>query len=405
VDASRVAPETRASEVDVGIVGAGPYGLAAAAHLRRLALSTLVIGEPMSFWRRHMPDGMRLRSPNAASDIGDPRASLSLTTYERATGEPLESPLPIERFIDYGLWVQQQVAPDVDQRSVRKIDRHDGVFHLTLADGTETTAAQVVVAAGIGPFAETPGQFHHLPKTLASHSSDHADLSVFAGRRVAVIGAGQSALESAALVREAGAETEVLARSPRVHFLRRHPWIHRLGPLTKLLYAPAEVGPAGLSRLVELPGCYGRLPRRFQDRCALRSLRPAGAAWLIPRLDGVPITTGIEVTLAERANGSVHLKLSDGSEREIDHALLATGFRVDISRYAFLSERLLRTVEQADGYPRLSRHFESSVPGLYFIGASGAWSFGPLMRFVAGTAWTARALVCGIEHRARMLNR
>jgi FAD-dependent urate hydroxylase len=393
------------SKIDVAIVGAGPYGLAAASHVGRLGLSTAVMGEPMWFWRRCMPAGMHLRSPNVASDISDPDNRLSLAAYEAARGEPVPSPLPIDRFIDYGLWVQRQVAPEVDSRHVVRIDCQRGRFRLELADGEAIAAAQVVVAAGIAPFAARPAEFDQLPSELASHSSDHSDLSVLAGRTVAVVGAGQSALESAALLREAGCEVEVLARAPRVFFLRRQPWMHKLGPLTRLMFAPAEVGPAGLSRVVALPGWYRRLPRVLQDRFAVRSLRPAGAAWLIPRLRDVPITTGVVVTGVKRMNGAVRLTLNDDSERRVDHVLLATGFRVEIGRYAFLPEDLLRSVNRVDGYPSLSRTFESSVPGLYFLGAPAAWSFGPLMRFVAGTEWAAHALARGIERRARVSNR
>ena len=390
------------SEIDVAIVGAGPYGLAAAAHVGRLGLSVAVMGEPMCFWQHCMPAGMLLRSPNVASDIGDPDNSFGLAAYGAARGEPVPSPLPIDRFIDYGLWVQRQVAPVVDSRPVVRIDHHRGRFRLTLADDEAITAAQVVVAAGIAPFASRPQEFDQLPPELASHSSDHSDLSVFSGRNVAVVGAGQSALESAALLREAGCEIEVLARAPGVFFLRRQPWLHQLGPLTRLMFAPAEVGPAGLSRLVALPGWYRRLPRVLQDRFAVRSLRPAGAAWLIPRLREVPITSGVVVTGAKRMDGTVRLTLNDGSERCVDHVLLATGFRVDIGRYAFLPEDLLRAVNRVGGYPRLSHGFESTLPGLYFLGAPAAWSFGPLMRFVAGTAWAAQALARGVERRARL---
>jgi FAD-dependent urate hydroxylase len=391
------------SDVDVAIIGAGPYGLAAASHVRKLGLSTAVLGEPMWFWRRCMPAGMHLRSPNVASDISDPETRFSLAAYEAARGEPLPSPLPLDRFIDYGLWVQGQVAPEVDSRPVVRIDRRRGGFLLTLADGGAIATGQVVVAAGIAPFAARPAEFDQLPPELASHSSDHSDLSVLAGRTVAVVGAGQSALESAALLREAGCEVEVLARAPRVFFLRRQPWMHRLGPLTRLMFAPAEVGPAGLSRVVALPDWYRRLPRVLQDRFAVRSLRPAGAAWLIPRLRDVPITTGVVVAGAKRMNGAVHLVLNDGSERRVGHVLLATGFRVEIGRYAFLPEDLLHAVDRVDGYPSLSPTFESSVQGLYFLGAPAAWSFGPLMRFVAGTEWAAQALARGIERRARRL--
>jgi thioredoxin reductase len=389
------------TEIDVAIVGAGPFGLAAAAHVGRLGLSTAALGEPMGFWRRRMPAGMLLRSPNVASDIADPEERLGLVAYETASGKAIPSPLPIERFIDYGLWVQRQVASAVDPRMVDRIERRRRGFLLTLADGEATTAAQVVVAAGIAPFAARPQQFDHLPPECASHSSDHADLSTLAGRSVAVVGSGQSALESAALLREGGCQVEVLARAPRVFFLRRHPWIHRLGPLTRLMFAPAEVGPAGLSRLVERPGWYRRLPRGLQDGFAVRSLRPAGAAWLIPRLHDVAITTGVAVTAAKQVDRHVALTLNDGSEHRVDHVLLATGYRVNISRYAFLADDVLRAVKRVDGFPCLSHTLETSVPGLYFVGATAAWSFGPLMRFVAGTAWTGRALARGIERRAR----
>jgi FAD-dependent urate hydroxylase len=374
--------------------------LAAASHVARLGLSTAVLGEPMWFWQHCMPAGMYLRSPNVASDISDPDRRFSLAAYQAARGESVPSPVPIERFVDYGLWVQRQVAPRVDSRAVVRIERPRGRFLLTLADGETIAVGQVVVAAGIAPFAARPEEFDQLSPELASHSSDHSDLSVFAGRAVAVVGAGQSALESAALLREAGCEVEVLARAPHVFFLRRQPWMHKLGPLTRLMFAPAEVGPAGLSRLVALPGWYRRLPRGLQDRFAVRSLRPAGAAWLIPRLHDVPITTGVVVTGVKRTNGTVRLTLNDDSERRVDHVLLATGFRVEIDRYAFLPDELLRSVNRVDGYPRLSHTFESSVPGLYFLGAPAAWSFGPLMRFVAGTEWAAQALARGIEARA-----
>jgi hypothetical protein len=170
------------------------------------------------------------------------------------------------------------------------------------------------------------------------------------------------------------------------------------------MFAPAEVGPAGLSRLVERPGLYRRLPRTLQDRFAARSLRPAGAAWLVPRLRGIPIRNGVVVRVAKRFDGHVRLTLSDGSERSVEHVLLATGFRVDIGRYGFLPDDLLASIDQIEGYPRLSRTFESSIPGLYFLGAPAAWSFGPLMRFVAGTGWSAQAVAHGLERRATAPN-
>jgi len=134
------------------------------------------------------------------------------------------------------------------------------------------------------------------------------------------------------------------------------------------------------------------MPRGWQDRLGVRSIRPAGAAWLQPRLKNVPINTACAVTSAIPVNGHVRATLSDGSEKEVDHVLLGTGYRVDIRRCSFLAPELLTSIRQTDGYPDLDEGFESSVPGLHFVGAPAAWSFGPLMRFVAGTDFASRAL-------------
>ena len=75
------------SNFDVAIVGAGPYGLSTAAHLRKIpGLNTRVFGETMSFWERHMPAGMLLRSPWSASHIADPKDELTLDAYVAARG-------------------------------------------------------------------------------------------------------------------------------------------------------------------------------------------------------------------------------------------------------------------------------------------------------------------------------
>jgi cation diffusion facilitator CzcD-associated flavoprotein CzcO len=252
------------------------------------------------------------------------------------------------------------------------------------------------------PFAWKPQQFLKFPAELISHSSEHRDLGRFTGQRVIVIGGGQSALESAALLHEVGAKVELLVRAPRIYFLRRaHGVLHRLGPLTRLLFAPAEVGPAGVSRLVSAPDWYRRLPRPLQDRLSIRSLRPAGAAWLVPRLEQVQITLGRSVTnVATSSLGEqLELRLDDGSLRSCDHVLLATGYRVDISAYPFLPASLLERIARTGGYPRLDRGFQSSVPGLHFLGAPSAWSYGPLMRFVAGTEFAAPVLTKAILGR------
>src|SRR5215472_769149 len=355
---------------DVAIVGAGPYGLSAAAHLKAAnGLDIRVFGEPMSFWERHMPKFMLLRSPLAGSHLSDPGQDLTLQGYQASTGNAITSPLPLSRFVDYGRWFQSQAVPDTDPRKIERIEKNGAGFRLTAEDGEVCKARCVIVAAGIVPFAWRPEEFKHAPRELASHSCDHRDLKNFAGKKVAVIGGGQSALESAALLHESGADVEVLIRAPIVRWLWRHKWFHTFKPVARLLYAPADVGQAGLSHLVARPNLFRCLPRSIQNKWGKRAIRPAGAGWLNPRCEPIRITTSRFVTSAVPQGGRLALTLNDGTARQVDHVLMATGYRVNISRYPFLPSALLKTIDIVNGHPRLNNRFECSVEGLHFLGA------------------------------------
>jgi hypothetical protein len=165
--------------------------------------------------------------------------------------------------------------------------------------------------------------------------------------------------------------------------------------LGRILYADPDVGPAVVSQLVAAPTIFRQLPRKVQDRLAIRSIRPAGAAWLTGRLQDVPILTGrwIESAIPSAAGKRLKIRLNDGAEREVDHVLQATGYRVDISKYPFLDGRLVEHIRRVNGFPILNSGFESSIEKLHFLGAPAAWSFGPLMRFVAGVDFASSALV------------
>jgi FAD-dependent urate hydroxylase len=387
-------------DTDVAIVGAGPYGLAAAAHLRGAGVDVRVLGDPMSFWRT-MPAGMLLRSNWTATSIADYRGPVSLDAFCAATGVRVDRPVPLARFIEYGTWVQQRIAPDVDRRPVETLDGDGEGFRLALAGGEHLDARRVVVAAGIKPFPNRPAFADGLPPELASHTGDHRDLSRFSGARVLVVGGGQSALESAALLRESGAEAEVVVRADHLNWLHGGKYQRRLGRLSPLLYAPTDVGPMGLSRLVAVPDLFRRLPRDVQDPLAYRSIRPAGAAWLAPRLQDVPITMTRPIMSATAQGGRVRVTFGDDDERTADHLLLGTGYRVDIARYPFLAPSLLARLRRVNGYPVLGRGLESSVPGLYFLGAPAAFSFGPIMRFVSGGWYAGRAVTRAVASQAQ----
>jgi len=389
----------KTSDCEVAVLGSGPYGLSAAAHLRASGMDVRIFGRPMEFWAQKMPAGMLLRSPRVASNISDPKGQFTLDAYEKAVGIAPIAPVPLETFVGYGQWFQRQLLPDLDQREIGSVQRTDGNFSITLESGDELHAQRVVVAAGVEPFQKIPEVFAALPPAQVSHCYQGCDVKSFRGKRVAVIGAGQSALESAALLHEQGARVEVIARVPELRWIGQHPWLHRLGPVSSMLYSSHDVGPAGISRLVAAPNLVRRIPLGLRDKIRTRAVRSAGSRWLPARLVKVQITTGHFVEQANCAGDEIELKLNDGSRRHVDHILLGTGYSVDIARYRFLSQDLLDQVAVMDGYPRLRSGFASSVPGLHFIGATAARTFGPLLYFVAGTEFASKELTMHIDRK------
>lgn len=397
-----VASSAGAPDLEVAVIGAGPHGLSAATHLRRAGVQAHVFGSPMSFWKT-MPEGMKLRSNMSATSMVETVGPLSLSEYMRQSGAQIEHPVELEDFIEYGSWVQRTAVPDLDERMVASLQRAPGGFALSLDDGSSVSARRVVVACGIAPFERIPEGLglEGLPAERVSHTAHHRDLGAFAGRRVAVLGGGQSAFESAALMRERGAaHVEVLVRKRSVVWLRGHGVKKRIGALGPIVYAPTDVGPLWYSRLVEKPGLFRQLPREAQDRIAARSIRPACSHFVRVRLDEVAISAGVGLREAQERDGQLRLSLSDGSEREVDHLMLGTGYKVDVSRYAFLDDGIVADLRRVDGYPVLGRGLETSVAGLHMVGAPAAWSFGPINRFVSGSWFAGGAVAREIAGRS-----
>ena len=380
--------------VPVTVIGAGPYGLSAAAHLRARGVRLRAFGEPMDSWRTRMPAGMFLKSTPSASSISDPAGAWSLDRFRAAEGRRSDGdlhPVPLDEFVRYGLWFQRQSLPDLDTTAVREVDAVDGGFRVELETGEVLTSSSVVLASGLGPFARIPGQLVELARAgLASHPSEHADFAGFAGKRVAVVGAGQSALESAALLREAGAEPTVVARTDRLLF-GEPPAQDRPEdrPLPLRLVKPATpLGPGWSHRAFSgIPEAYRYLPSGLREHFLRTVLGPSGAWWLRDRVDGrIEVLTGHGVRSAQATGAGARLTLAnrEGGSRvlETDHVLAATGYRVDVDRIGLLAPGLRARVRRDGGAPKLSAGLESSVPGLYFTGLAAAATFGPVLRFV-----------------------
>jgi thioredoxin reductase len=385
----------------ITIVGAGPFGLSVAAHLRARGLQFRIIGNPMQSWRNKMPKDMLLKSAGFSSSLSDPNQIFTLRDFCSAEGVPyrdVDHPIPLETFVSYGLAFQQRFVPDVEDERLVELTGCPGGFELKLESGTSFKSQKVVVAVGIDYFRRLPEPLAVLPRTFCTHSADHRDLDGFKGRDVAVIGGGSSASDLAILLHEAGANVQLIARQPSIHF--GGPWAggEKGRPLWKRIRAPISgIGPGWRSLIfTDAPWIYRYLPEDLRVRFAAKFLGPSGGWFMKERAKGVPFLLNHQIRGAEIAGDQVRLHLSapEGLERSIsvDHVIAATGYKVDVQRLPFLNPVISQQLALAGQSPRLSRHFESSVPGLYFIGAISATTFGPSMRFVAGARFTSRTL-------------
>ncbi|WP_210440882.1 FAD-dependent oxidoreductase [Nocardioides xinjiangensis] len=406
---------------DVVIIGAGPYGLSVASHLADRGIGYRLFGTPMHTWRHHMPEGMWLRSEGFASNLSDPHDAFSLARFCGDHGYDVGGwgvPVPLEVYCEYGEWFVEQTKVCVEDTHVLQLSRAGRGFVLDLADGDSVAARQVVVAVGLTHFRHVPAALTGLPSELCAHSSsvrggigtsgvagEQLQPSTFAGREVVVIGAGQSALENAALMHEHGAHVRVVARggsvtwNPLPHPLDRPTWQQLRRPVgglcTGMRCWMAEHGPLA----------FHALPNRTRLHLATSSFGPSGAWWLRDRIEGkVQILYGHETRSARVEGSQVSLELAvDGERREIraDQVISATGYRVDLDRIPFLDADLRASLRSEGAFPALTRHFEASVPNLYFVGAAAAASFGPVARFVLGARFTARTVTRQLAARSR----
>jgi FAD-dependent urate hydroxylase len=386
--------------VDVAVVGAGPYGLSLAAHLRAASVDYRHFGMPMHLWQAAMPQGMFLKSEGFASNLSDPEGTHTLEAFCKATSRPYASnglPVSLDTFVSYGQWFQSGLGLAVEEVLVTGLTRRDDGFELNLGGAERVLARKVVVAIGVEHFAYVPEPLSGLPPELCTHSSAHSDLAAFRGQEVIVVGAGQSALESAALLCENGAAVQVLAREEKVV------WGEEPLPLDRPLLQRLRYPQAGLGTgwggvfYSNHPDLFRQLPRRTRVYRARTVLGPAGAWWLRGRVEGqFPIMVGHAVTWAKPQGGRVHLGVTapggDSRELEADHVIVGTGYRTDLTRLTFLSEAIRSGLRTVAGSPVVGRDYESSAAGLYFIGPAVAPTFGPVMRFVFGT-WHAAPVV------------
>jgi thioredoxin reductase len=386
--------------LSTAIIGAGPYGLSVAAHLRRSGVPFRIFGRPMDSWVAHMPKGMMLKSDGFASDIYDPESAFTLRQFCAEQGiEYADSGIPVrlETFASYGLAFKDRMVPELEDKLVASVDRLQNGFRLQLDDGETVQARSIVLAVGITHFDYVPENLAHLPAELLSHSARHREVEPFRGRNVVVIGGGSSAMDLAGLLHEAGAHVELVSRRQELKF-HSQPTGKPRSQWQQIRHPQSGLGPGMRSRFfANSPLAFHYLPERFRVEAVRRTLGPSGGWFIRDKVIGkVPLHLGCTPQGAAVQNGKVHLSVcaTDGNKREIvtEHIIAATGYKVNLERLNFLSPEIRSQLKTVNGSPALSSTFESSVPGIFFVGVAAANSFGPVMRFAFGAGFAARRI-------------
>jgi thioredoxin reductase len=395
--------------VDVAIIGAGPYGLSIAAHLRAHKISFRIFGTPMSSWRNHMAAGTLLKSFGFASSLYDPGSTFTLEHYCQEQGIPYSDstdPVSLETFIAYGMEFQRRLVPELEQTDITSVKQSSNGFVLTTQTGEVLSARRVVVAVGITNFGNIPPIFAGLPEELLTHSSQHTEVSQFSGRSVAVIGAGASAADLAGLLHEAGAETHMITRRAELHF--HDPPFAGKRPLSHRLLMPRSGLGNGWKPLLcsDFPLAYHALPTKFRVRALKRVNGPAGGWFAKSKVVGcVNLHLGTRLKEVSKNGSGVRLLFTqrDGTDKElkVDHVIAATGYKPRLERITFLDEDLRKQMKTEDEASAVDTNFESSVPGLYLVGLAAAISFGPMCRFAYGAKFTSDRITRHLASTAR----
>jgi FAD-dependent urate hydroxylase len=372
------------------IIGAGPYGLATAAHARRHGIDPLVVGDPMGFWRRNMPEGMLLRSGTDWHLDADGIHTFEAFLVERGIDPAGLAPVPLQTFLEYSNWFCEQADLEARQTLVSQLEKADGRFLVTFENGRRLTTDTVVAAPGIARFAVIPEWLpSSLPETRWSHTSALVRFEQLGGARVLIVGGRQSAFEWAALLAEAG--------SAAVHVVHRHD-----APSFETSHW-AFVDEL-MDNTIRFPGWFRRLPSAEREAIARRfwaegrlKLEP----WLVGRLPEHVVHRRPRTAITacrELPSGDLDIELSSGEHVVVDHVVLATGYRPDLAKVAYLKP-LLDDIRTAEGFPMLDENFQTSVDGLFMPGFVATRDFGPFFGFVRGCPAAATLIVAGLSAR------
>ncbi|MEH6937517.1 NAD(P)-binding domain-containing protein [Bacillus sp. JJ664] len=368
--------------LDVIIIGSGPFGISLAAHAVSSNLDYKLFGYPMDFWKNTMPQDMFIRTPHEFVSFSDAKNELTVQQFSYETGVELVTPLPRPIFVEYANWFSEKAGIEFTTELITNVEKKDEFFEVTSESGDLYLTKNVIVATGVEHYKYLPEFLIKFPTHLVSHTSGYTDFSKFKGKKVVVLGSGQSAWEAAGLLYRDGADVELIYRKEGPNYAGSRENEIALRDLGDIFF--------NLS-LEEKKEGWGQSPGSVAH-----FLKPY-VEGLVPQIGEVSIEQ-----IKQISDEDLLISLSNGLEKTVNHVIAATGFRINIEKAPFFDQELISMIEREEDYkqfPKLNDSFESSIPGLYFAGPLSSHSHGPTFRFILGLKKTAFSIVPSIVRK------
>lgn len=312
--------------LDVAVVGAGMAGLAAAAALELLGIEARLFDQAPVGYEGPWATTARMETLRSPKQLVGPALGVPALTFRawfeaqfaREAWVELDK-IPRLQWMEYLRWYRRVLELDVrnDHRMLALVPRNDGLVALQIESpqGRSTVLARRVVLAtgrdGLGG-PHVPDLARELPRERWAHSSDELDYATLAGLRVGVVGAGASAMDSAATALESGAGS--------VDLLIRRSDIPRVNK------GKGANNPGLTLGHVDLPDHWKWRIRHYIN--VQQVPPPRGSTLRVSRYPNARFNLDCPI-LAVTQNGPALKVLTPKGVFEFDFLIFSTGFRID----------------------------------------------------------------------------
>ncbi len=314
--------------LDVAIIGGGMAGLAACAALKLLGIQSIVFDRSPEGYEGPWATTARMETLRSPKHLTGPALALPALTFRAwfeaqaglAAWDALDK-IPRLQWMSYLRWYRRVLDLDVRNRHAvcAVLPREDGMVALDIdaaGERRQVMARRLVLATGRDGLggAYVPETVRRLPRRFWAHSSDSLDYAALAGKRVAVIGGGSSAMDCAATALEEGAAG------------------------VDLLIRRADIPRVNKSKGANNPGFnLGHHDSRDDWKWKLRHYinvqqvpPPRGSTLRVSRFPNARFNLGCAILDIRQANDTLRIHTARG-DFDADFLIASTGFRIDWS--------------------------------------------------------------------------